>query len=150
MMLYAEVEGALAKMHMCPPEKIGAFRGRLKHLQKLGMVPASPGSGYRIVYSLEDISRWAFALELAELGVTPIFAKIIVDETWPDVQSHIVDGNCHDDQFLVMSPEIGLRCNYSVTGNPTDHVLSGARRAMILNLSALHRDIAAVVALVAA
>jgi hypothetical protein len=79
---YAEVEAALAQLHSASPEvQRGAFRGRLKHLQTLGVpLGANPGKGKRIDYTRDQIIQIALALELAEFGIDPKkIAKLVRD-----------------------------------------------------------------------
>ena len=59
MFTYKEVERALAAVHQISPSAMGAFRGRIKHFQRLGLVPSSPGKGRKISYRLEDVYVWA-------------------------------------------------------------------------------------------
>jgi hypothetical protein len=69
------VESALARVHGISPSAIGAFRARIKHFQKIGIVTSSPGKGRRIDYSLHDVFLWGFGLELAEFGIDPLIIK---------------------------------------------------------------------------
>lgn len=57
----------------------GAFRARIKHFQKLGIVPASPGRGKKISYGLDHVAIWAFCLELSEFGIDPAVIKRFID-----------------------------------------------------------------------
>jgi hypothetical protein len=75
MYTYAEVERALAAVHDVPPSAMGAFRGRIKHFQRLGLVPSSPGKGRKISYRLEDVYMWAVCLEFEEFGIDPVIIK---------------------------------------------------------------------------
>ena len=75
MFTYSKVERALAAVHKISPSAMGAFRGRIKHFQRLGLVPSSPGKGRKISYSLEDVYMWAMCLELQEFGIDPIIIK---------------------------------------------------------------------------
>jgi hypothetical protein len=79
---YAIVEAALAKVHKIGEGSMGAFRARIQHLQKLGIVPARPGKGKRVAYTQEDILLWAFCLELSEIGISPSAIKDIVAKYW--------------------------------------------------------------------
>ncbi len=145
---YAEVEDVLAMLHMCATDKIGSLRGRLQHFQKLGLKPSSPGKGTRIAYTLEDIAKWALALEFAEFGVDPIGIKTIVDRVWNDVCRPLVDGPQGADELLMTNPEMLSRTYYYVdtfshrvvTGNAVAPGLDGVKRVLVVNLSWLHRD----------
>jgi hypothetical protein len=75
MFTYSQVERALAAVHGISPSAMGAFRGRIKHFQRLGLVPSSPGKGRKVSYRLEDAYMWALCLELQEFGVDPVIIK---------------------------------------------------------------------------
>jgi hypothetical protein len=75
MFTYSQVERALATVHEISPSAMGAFRGRIKHFQRLGLVPSSPGKGRKVSYRLEDVYMWALCLELQEFGVDPAIIK---------------------------------------------------------------------------
>lgn len=103
MYTYGQVEAALAKVHKIPPERFGAFRGRIKHFQRIGLVPSSPGRGKRISYEDNDIYLWAFALQLSEFGIDPIIIKRVVD----DMQFHALRAfleTTGDDWTFIMYP----------------------------------------------
>ena len=68
---YKVVEAALGRLHEVNDETLGAFRGRIKHFQRMGLVPSSPGKGKRIEYAFGDVCAWAFCLELEEFGMDP-------------------------------------------------------------------------------
>lgn len=79
---YAQVELALVLAYDIPAESIGAFRGRIKHFQRIGIVPSSPGKGRKIEYQKDTVFLWAFCIELAEFGVDPTVIKAVVDSIW--------------------------------------------------------------------
>lgn len=80
MFTYAEAETVLARIHGADPiAQRGAFRGRLKHLKRLGVpIGSAPGRGKKILYSMDQIYEWAFCLELAEFGLDPTLIVSIV------------------------------------------------------------------------
>jgi len=90
---YATVETALARLHDANPEvQRGAFRGRLKHFQRLGLpLGERPGKGSRINYDAQQIWQLAFALELSECGIDPTKIAQIIRELWKDFISVRVD-----------------------------------------------------------
>jgi hypothetical protein len=75
MFTYSQVERALAAVHEISPPAMGAFRGRIKHFQRLGLVPSSPGKGRKVSYRLEDVYMWALCLELQEFGIEPVIIR---------------------------------------------------------------------------
>ena len=77
-MRYGEIERAIASLHGVTEQSSGIFRGRLRHFQKLGIVPSSPGRGAKIDYDLKAAVDWAVAFELAELGIQPELIKFFI------------------------------------------------------------------------
>ncbi len=75
---YGEIEKAIASLHGVTEQSSGVFRGRLRHFQKLGIVPSSPGRGAKIDYDLKAAVDWAIAFELAELGVQPELIRFLI------------------------------------------------------------------------
>jgi len=55
-----------------PATALGSFRGRVRHLQRIGLVDVAPGKGRRISYTRMQASEWMLALYLADLGVDPV------------------------------------------------------------------------------
>ncbi|MEJ0094207.1 MAG: hypothetical protein WDN46_12455 [Methylocella sp.] len=76
---YREIVDALAFIHEVSEQDAATFDARIRHFQKLGIAPASPGKGKRIPYGLADVSQLAFSLELGEFGVAPEIIKMIID-----------------------------------------------------------------------
>jgi hypothetical protein len=68
---YAQVEGALATLFRVPAVAQGSFRGRVRHLQRVGLVEIAPGKGRRIFYTRIQANEWMLALLIADLGVDP-------------------------------------------------------------------------------
>jgi hypothetical protein len=101
---YSAVERALARVHLIPEATMGLFRGRLQHLQRLGMVPASPGRGRKISYEKSDVFLWAFALEIAEFGIDPKVFRKMVEISWPAVSPHLLKESGAPDRYFFFSP----------------------------------------------
>ncbi|WP_424361416.1 hypothetical protein [Methylocystis parvus] len=78
MFTYGQVEAALAKLHGVDSRALGAFRGRIKHFQRLGIVPSSPGRGRKISYEMEHVLIWTFCLELSQFGIDPTIIERFV------------------------------------------------------------------------
>jgi hypothetical protein len=81
---YAEAETLLAQLYKADETaQRGAFRGRLKHLQRLGIPMGSrPGTGRKVSYDREQVYQWAFCLELEEFGIDPSVIVRIVERQW--------------------------------------------------------------------
>src|SRR5206468_9926217 len=75
---YAEIETALALLHGVPDNVRGTFKSRLKHFQRIGVVPSSPGKAQKIEYRIGDAARWAVCFEFAELGIPPYQIKFLL------------------------------------------------------------------------
>ena len=80
MFSYAVVESALADVFDVEAPGRAALRSRIRNLQRLGLRPASPGSGKRTLYSFSDLCDLTLALTLAEFGTDP---KKIVTQVEP-------------------------------------------------------------------
>ena len=81
---YAQAEGVLARLHEgTGTTQTKAFRGRLKHLKRLGIPEgSSPGRGAKINYYEDQLLEWAFCLELAEFGLDPTLIVQLMKESW--------------------------------------------------------------------
>jgi hypothetical protein len=103
---YGQVEAALAAVHRIPPKAVGAFKGRIKHFQRIGIVPASPGKGKRIDYSLTDVYLWGFCLEFAEFGMDPVTIKKIAVRVWNYVYYEAFGPERDSDRYFFFHPAI--------------------------------------------
>jgi hypothetical protein len=80
---YAEVERALAAVfNLDADRQRGALRGRLKHLQRLGLPGLESGKGKRVAYSFEQASQWLIALLMAQIGIDPAIIAKTVKASW--------------------------------------------------------------------
>ena len=75
---YSAIEQAIAGMHGIDPAAMKTFRSRVKHFQRIGLVPSSPGKGQKIKYTVGDAIRWALCFEFAELGLPPEQIKDVI------------------------------------------------------------------------
>jgi hypothetical protein len=84
MLTYAEAERALAQMYKATGKaQAGAFRGRLKHLKRLGIpLGSNPGRGKKISYERNELWQWCFCLELSEFGIDPSLIARMVKKNW--------------------------------------------------------------------
>ncbi len=105
--LFSEVEQALAAMHGIDDAALLAFRGRIHHLQKLGLIPSAPGRGQKPRYSFEDVAIWAFCVELIEIGLAPGVISRIVKRLWNGILYCFVEGaSWEDDCLLIFQPKM--------------------------------------------
>jgi hypothetical protein len=89
---YAEVFAALARIYESDTTP-GVLRGRIQNFQRLGIAPDSPGKGGRVSYQPEDVYKWAFCLELAELGLDPTVIAKFVSVAWSgSLREDLVEG----------------------------------------------------------
>jgi hypothetical protein len=107
---YGEIERAIASLHFVTEQSSGVFRGRLRHFQRLGIVPSSPGRGAKIDYDRKAAVDWAIAFELAELGIQPDLIKHFIERCGHEIfdffEQPTPDGEdrflCFDAAFLTM------------------------------------------------
>jgi hypothetical protein len=81
---YRHVEAALLRAYAVPDKAVGAFRGRLGNLQKLGLFGPKnmPGRGAALAYGPDQFHRLIFACEMFEFGVGPATVLAMVEELW--------------------------------------------------------------------
>jgi hypothetical protein len=81
---YSHVEAALVQTYGVPVKAVGAFRGRLGNLQKLGLFGPKnmPGRGAALRYGPDQFHRLIFACELFECGVGPATVLALVEQLW--------------------------------------------------------------------
>jgi hypothetical protein len=110
---YAQAEGVLARLHAASGDvQRRAFRGRLKHLKRLGIPRGiNPGRGKKVLYEDKHVWEWAFCLELAEFGLDPTLVVRLIEQKWADdilprfeaAQKTLGDGN---DLYLAAHPRL--------------------------------------------
>lgn len=91
-----------------------ALRGRIKHLQRLGLPGLNPGKGARLDYSVEQASQWLLVLLLSEAGVEPVLGVKLVRDSWPKYLSWFkraqdlakVQTNAGSHVFLTVRPHL--------------------------------------------
>jgi hypothetical protein len=88
---YAEAEAAVASALGATgalKNQRGALRGRLKHLQRLGLIKLQAEKGKRrIEYSKAQVAQWLIALILAETGLDPTLIVPALKRDW----KHLAD-----------------------------------------------------------
>jgi hypothetical protein len=75
---YGEVEAAIRSLHTVPGGRIGTFKARIRHLQRIGLLPSSPGRGIKIEYEVADAWKWAVCFALVQCGLPPEAVKSVV------------------------------------------------------------------------
>jgi len=133
---YGQVEKVLVRIFWIDEQQKGAFRGKLKHLQKLGLPGLEPGKGRRIAYTRELVFQLLLALLFAQLGIDPTLVVRAVKENWkgtlaPAVEAAIDRGQAGNPVCLVVRPRLmsggGLqiswfrRYSYVPRKNPDDN-----------------------------
>jgi hypothetical protein len=117
----------------------GAFRGKLKHLQKLGLPGGQHGKGHRVRYNRELAFQLLICLLLAELGIDPNLVVRVVKEQWKTVlvdaiKAAVDRGQQTNPVYLVVRPKLmsggGLQISwfqrYPYPGAPDDKNLRNA------------------------
>jgi hypothetical protein len=109
---YAEIESILARLHGADGDvQQKAFRGRLKHLKRLGIPRGiNPGKGAKVWYKEAQLYEWAFCLELAEFGLDPTVVVALMEEKFEnDILHHLTEVRLQrddDDLYFVASPNL--------------------------------------------
>jgi hypothetical protein len=108
---YRQVETALAHVFRVDVEfQTRAFRGRINHLQRLGLpMGVNPGRGRKIDYSREQICQWLLALEFSEFGMDPKIIVAMIQREWKDLARFIrqaidEESSAGNDVVLVLVP----------------------------------------------
>jgi hypothetical protein len=159
MFTYRQVEAALAGLHNVDDVSLGAFRGRIKHFQRLGVVPRSPGKGRKISYTFDDAFVWAFCLELSEFGMDPTIILIVTEYLKPsllkDETLSKLEGN-NDKVYFIFYPNLlslvrgrdkligSLVCKVTFNDPPSIHSKDTPwlnERFAFINLSHVHREL---------
>jgi hypothetical protein len=81
---YSVVDGGLIAAYRVPEKALGAFRGRLGHLQRRGLFGARhrPGRGVALTYRADQLHRLIFACEALEFGFSPALILDLVKTLW--------------------------------------------------------------------
>jgi hypothetical protein len=87
---YSVVEGALIGAYNVPAKALGAFRGRLGHLQRRGLFGGRhrPGRGVALTYRPDQLHRLIFACEALEFGFSPALILDLVKTLWVRKEPH--------------------------------------------------------------
>jgi hypothetical protein len=122
---YGEIEKAIASMHGVTKESSGIFRGRLRHFQKLGIVPSSPGRGAKIDYHRKAVVDWAIAFELAELGIAPELIKFCIQMYSMTIYAFFESPSASDEDMLFCFDASFLTAHLKMKSGMFDSMLSG-------------------------
>ena len=169
---YADIERAIASIHNINPEAFKTLRSRIKHFQRIGLVPSSPGKGQKIKYTVGDAIRWALCFELAECGLPPeqikdviricgykvfgAFSKLNHPITPTEDLIFVLSGNFlqwhldpserpYSELFIDATVGVGsMTCGVIAVSKLQDQVFAKAKmqRAILVNMSALRRNLA--------
>jgi hypothetical protein len=87
---YSVVEGGLIAAYHVPEKALGAFRGRLGHLQRRGLFGPRkrPGRGVALTYRPDQLHRLIFACEALEFGFSPALILDLVKTLWVRKKPH--------------------------------------------------------------
>lgn len=102
---YTAVETALAKVFGADAAaQKGAFRGRIKHLQRLGLPADGPGKGRKIAYTDAQVCAWLIALELEEFGIDPALAVQMIKDAWKNYLVKLISKATDEHVILMVRP----------------------------------------------
>jgi hypothetical protein len=91
MFRFGEVEHALQTMHDVAPDKVKAFRSRLRNFRRAGLdLGAGAGPGPKPSISIGDAVRTALAVELGQFGNTPERCVEIVDSNIGQIRAAVL------------------------------------------------------------
>ena len=112
MYTYAQAETILARLYGADEQaQRNAFRGRLKHLKRVGIpMNMSPGRGKKVLYTREHLFQWAICLEFSEFGIDPMLTSKFIYALWNQFRYFMTyttqNDNYEDDVILTMYPII--------------------------------------------
>jgi hypothetical protein len=131
---YARVEGALAAVFNLDADRQGPLRGRLKHLNQLGLPGLKAGKGARVRYSSEHVSQWLVALLMAELGIDPTVIVRLIKSHWKQIRHWVQQATDNESKagnhiFLTLRPRL-MSAAWAKDKHPLDTVpwVGGFRR----------------------
>jgi hypothetical protein len=131
---YATVEAALAMVfHAGVTAQKGALRGRIKHLQRLGLPSKGPGKGKRIAYSAAAVHAWLIALELEEFGIDPALAVRMIKDRWKDLSRFIREAReaRHDNDIILVVRPCFMSANWTLGPEVGQETFSSIRAGAI-------------------
>ena len=103
---YGEVEAAIRSLHTVPGGRRGTFKARVRHLQRLGLLPSSPGRGIKIDYEVADAWRWAVCFALIQCGLPPDAVKSVLGAAGRKLTLPFAgEGGQAEDQIFWLCPE---------------------------------------------
>ena len=145
---YRTVERVLTKLHGNTEAAAARVSARVKHFNRLGLTPASPGKGKKIIYTFDDLAKWHYSLELLEFGIDPTALITIIYKTWDRVLMHIHWDHTGRNYLLNISPRViaypdtWLDFFWEIKDPAENNIeWSQVRRRMVINLSGLTADL---------
>lgn len=105
---FADVEAALAELHLIVEDRRSAFSNRLKHFQRLGFPPGlNTGRGRAATYYAEHVFLLGVILQLSELSVPPERAINIIQGSFPQLAGGArLAIACPDQAILCETPTV--------------------------------------------
>jgi hypothetical protein len=106
MFSYGQLEAAIRSLHDVPPERAGTFKARIRHFQRIGLVPSSPGKGIKIEYEAADAWRWTICFALVQCGLPPEAVKSVLGAAGRKLTIDFAgDGHGTEDRIFWLRPE---------------------------------------------
>lgn len=155
----SEVEDAVLALHSIPPERRSAFAGRVRNLQKAGLLPGSPGPGRRAAYDCFDVAAWVIIFALTEAGLQPSEIAPALPLVEPKVIKVFASPDGEADYFLWIRAAWLSRYLQAQADQAPEPITAGVtlapklggvlnekgiERATVLNLSHLKRRLASI------
>jgi hypothetical protein len=109
---YAEVERAMRDaLDIGVERQRGALRGRIKHLQRLGLIDLKAGKGKRVEYSRAQAAQWLVALLMSQIGLDPTLIVPALKRSWRVVaraveQATSLEARSGSPAYLVVRPRV--------------------------------------------
>lgn len=79
---FSDVVTTLMQACSLPPLARAAFDGRLRHLQRLGMLDRADGGPRNLRYGIREVAQLATAMRLIDASMPPALAARYVRERW--------------------------------------------------------------------
>jgi hypothetical protein len=102
---YGEIEAAIRGMHAVPDGRIATFKARIRHLQRVQLLPSS-GRGIKAKYEVADAWRWTICFALVQCGLPPEAVKSVLGAAGRKLTINFAgDGHGTEDRIFWLRPE---------------------------------------------